>query len=128
MLWLNKSLIATVTVEPMTLRKTIVASILVVLACQPAIAQKRGVVTCDGILFEVDMIPGADFPMAVIYDATDTVGTHICVLDVGRAGHWPLRGVCWTGERCVLTGPYFKKIGNTYYMWAWDKAEAPGHR
>jgi hypothetical protein len=82
--------------------------------------------TCDGILVEVDMIPGADFPMAVVYDNTDTrtFQTHTCVLDLSRAGHWPLRGACWLGERC---GPYFKKIGNTYYMRTWDKAEAPGH-
>jgi hypothetical protein len=87
-------------------------------------------VICDGILIEVDMIPGADFPMAVIYDNTDTetFETHTCVLDLGHAGHWPLRGACSTGERCVLSGPFFKKIGNTYYMRTWDKAEAPGHR
>jgi hypothetical protein len=56
--------------------------------------------------------------MAVIYDNTntDTIEMHTCVLDVGRAGHWPLRGLCWTGERCIISGPYFKKAGNTYYM------------
>jgi hypothetical protein len=101
---------------------------LLLTASQPTHAQSKRV-TCDGVLVEVDMIPGADFPMAVVYDNTksDTFETHTCVLDVGRAGHWPLRGACWTGERCVLSGPYFKKIGNTYYMRTWDKAEAPGH-
>lgn len=95
---------------------------------QAVLAQTKHV-TCDGILLEVDMIPGADFPMAVVYDNTDTrtLQTHTCVLDLGRAGHWPLRGACWPGERCILSGPYFTKIGNTYYMRAWDKAEAPGH-
>ena len=93
-----------------------------------AVAQKP-TVTCTGILIEVDMIVGAAFPMAVVYDNTDELksGTRTCVLDVGRAGHWPLRGACWTGEKWILSGPYFKKIGNTYYMRAWDKAEAPDH-
>jgi hypothetical protein len=113
----------------MTLNKIVLASLFVA-AVQPAIAQNRGKVTCDGILIEVDMTPGADFPMAVVYDNTNpsTFETHTCVLDVGHAGHWPLRGACSTGERCILSGPYFKKIGNTYYMRTWDKAETPGHR
>jgi hypothetical protein len=93
---------------------------------QTALAQPKHI-TCDGILSEVDMVPGADFQMAVVYDNTDTRHAHACVLDLGRAGHWPLRGACWPGERCILSGPYFKNIGNTYYMRAWDKAEAPGH-
>lgn len=92
----------------------------------PALAQKKAV-TCTGILIEVDMNSRADFPMAVVYDNTEALNTHTCVLDVGHAGHWPLKGACWTGETCVLTGPYFKKIGNTYYVREWDKAEAPGH-
>ena len=96
------------------------------IANQVTIAQTKRV-TCDGILVEVDMISGADFPMSVVYDNTDSLETHTCVLDLGHAGHWPLRGACWPGERCILTGPYFKKIGHTYYMRTWDKAEAPGH-
>jgi hypothetical protein len=92
---------------------------------QITIAESKRV-TCDGILIEVDIIPGADFPMSVVYDNNDDLDTHTCVLDVGRARHWPLRGACWPGERCILTGPYFKKIGHTYYMRTWDKAEAPG--
>jgi hypothetical protein len=36
-----------------------------------------------------------------------------------------LRGACATGEICILSGPYFKKIGNTYYRRRWDKAEMP---
>ena len=91
----------------------------------PALAQKSRVVTCTGILIEVDMNPRADFPMAVVYDNRDLLNTRTCVLDLGRAGHWPLKGACWTGEKCVLSGPYFKKIGNTYYMREWDKAEPP---
>jgi hypothetical protein len=37
------------------------------------------------------------------------------------------RLACYPGEKCVLGGPYFKKIGNTYYMREWDKAESPDH-
>ena len=36
-------------------------------ANQVTIAQTKRV-TCDGILVEVDMISGADFPMSVVYD------------------------------------------------------------
>jgi hypothetical protein len=103
-----------------------VASCLFV-ACCPALAQKNRTVTCMGTLIEVDMNPRADFPMAVVYDNSDLVLIHTCVLDLGHAGHWPLKGACWVGEKCVLSGPYFKKIGNTYYMREWDKAEAPDH-
>jgi hypothetical protein len=101
--------------------------ILCAAALHPALAQKKAIVTCTGILIEVDMNPGADFPMAVVYDDSDTIGSHTCVLDLGHAAHWPLRGACYTGEKCVLKGPYFKKIGNTYYMKEWEKAEAPEH-
>jgi hypothetical protein len=90
----------------------------------PSFAQ-RNAVTCTGILVEVDMNPRADFPMAVIYDNTDMSATRTCVLDVGHAGHWPLRGACEPGEKCRIIGPYFKKIGNTYYMRQWDKVETP---
>ena len=62
--------------------------------------------------------------MAVIYDNTDDTNAHTCVLDVGHAGHRPLRGACSEGEKCRLSGPYLKKIGQTYYMRVWDKAEA----
>ena len=116
------------------------------LIASTAFAQNRGLVTCSGILIEVDMDPEAHyqlspreqdeckrcgyFPMTVVYDNDDPSGaTRTCVLDVGPAGHWPLKGSCWPGERCTLTGPYFKRIGNTYYMRLWDKvkASAPGH-
>ena len=88
----------------------------------------RTKITCTGILIEVDMTPRADFPMAVVYDNSDELKWRTWVLDLGHAGHWPLRGACWVGEKCVLSGPYYKKIGNTYYMREWDKAEAPDHR
>jgi len=91
----------------------------------PALAQKARTVTCTGILIEVDMNPRADFPMAVVYDNTDLGAPHACVLDLGHAGHWPPKGAGSVGEKCLLSGPYFKKIGNTYYMREWDKAEAP---
>jgi hypothetical protein len=92
----------------------------------PARAEKGRTVTCSGILIEIDMNPQADFPMAVVYDNTDP-STRTCVLDLGHTGHWPLKGACWVGEKCVLNGPYFKKIGSTYYTREWDKAEAPDH-
>jgi hypothetical protein len=94
--------------------------------CYPAVAQKNRV-TCTGILSELDMNPHADFPMAVVYDNTDSPYYHTCVLDLGHAGHWPLKGACSPGQRCIVSGPYFKKIGNTYYMREWDKAEDPDH-
>jgi hypothetical protein len=90
--------------------------------------KKTRIVTCHGILIEVDMKAGADFPMAVVYDNRDEANPHTRVLDLGHAGHWPLRGACWVGETCMLMGPYFKKIGNTYYLRVWNKAEAPGHK
>ena len=85
-------------------------------------------VECVGVLVEVDMVERADFPMAVVYDNSNFLAAHTCVFDVGRAGHWPLRGPCAPGEQCRLIGPYFKKIGDTYYMRAWDKAEIPGEK
>jgi hypothetical protein len=88
-------------------------------------AQKNRI-ACTGILIEMDMNADADFPMAVVYDNTESP-SRTCVLDLGHAGHWPLKGACYTGEKCVLSGPYFKKIGNTYYMREWDKAESPDH-
>ena len=75
---------------------------------QPAFGAQK--ITCTGILIEVDMTPRADFPMAVVYDNSDELKWRTCVLDLGHAGHWPLRGACWVGERCVLSGPYYKKI------------------
>jgi hypothetical protein len=89
----------------------------------PALAQNR--ITCTGILIAVDMVPRAMFPMAVIYDNTEEFNPHTCVLDVGPAGHWPLRGACSEGFKCRISGRYFKKIGHTYYMREWDKAESP---
>ena len=31
----------------------------------------------------------------------------------------PLRIACWFGDKCVLGGPYFKKVGDTY-LEEWD--------
>jgi hypothetical protein len=61
----------------------------------PAIAQKGRAVTCVGILIEVDVNPRADFPMAVVYDNCDDLNPHTCVLNLGHAGHWLLRGAPW---------------------------------
>ena len=109
------------------MKKLILVASLCIAGSQPALAQKTRTVTCNGILIDVDMKARADFPMAVVYDNRDEANPRTCVLDLGHAGHWPLRGACWVGETCMLTGPYVKKIGNTYYMRVWDKAEAPGH-
>jgi hypothetical protein len=98
------------------------ASLFVVIG-HSALAQKS--VTCVGILIEVDMNPRADFAMAVVYDDTDVLDPRTCVLDLGHAGHWPPRGACSAGEKCLRDGPYYKKIGNTYYMREWNRAEAP---
>ena len=89
------------------------------------IGKGHAYIQCTGVLVEVDMVERADFPMAVVYDKSDQAfdTPHTCVLDVGRAGHWPLRGACQTGMKCRLVGPYFKKIGNTYYMRTWHQAE-----
>lgn len=103
------------------------AALCLIVGYHPALAQNNRVVTCTGMLIEVDMNLHADFPMAVIYDNTEGHDPHTCVLDLGHAGHWPLKGACWAGEKCVLSGPYFKRIGNTYYMREFDKAEAPDH-
>jgi hypothetical protein len=45
------------------------------------------------------------------------------VLAIGR---WVVHA--GRAKDAYLSGPYFKKIGNTYYMRKWDKAEAPGHK
>jgi hypothetical protein len=42
----------------------------------PAFA-RSGTVTCTGILIEVDMIPRADFPLAVVYD-NRIMGLRVC--------------------------------------------------
>jgi hypothetical protein len=88
-------------------------------------AQKNRI-ACTGVLIEIDMDADADFPMAVVYDNTESP-SRTCVLDLGHTAHWPLKGACYAGEKCILTGPYFKKIGNTYYMREWDKAVSPDH-
>jgi hypothetical protein len=31
----------------------------------------------------------------------------------------PLRFACWFAKKCVVGGPYFKKVGNTYVR-EWD--------
>jgi hypothetical protein len=31
----------------------------------------------------------------------------------------PLRLACWFAKKCVVGGPYFKKVGNTYVR-EWD--------
>jgi hypothetical protein len=54
-------------------------------------------VTCAGILIEVDINPGADFPMAVVYDSTDSLAPHTCVLG-------PLPSPDWGPLRAFITG------------------------
>jgi hypothetical protein len=106
-----------------------VVSALVTAVCieQTAWAAQKKTVVCDGILAEIELETNRSFPTAVVYDHTDESNRHTCVLDFGRVRNWPLRGVCWNGERCVLSGPYYNRIGKTYYMNAWNKAEAPDH-
>jgi len=79
-------------------------------------AARAANVTCKGTLIEVALNARRDFPASVIYDNRSEALPRTCVLDVGRAGHWPLKGVCQPGEECVFSGPYYKKIFDTYYM------------
>jgi hypothetical protein len=66
----------------------VAGALCLVMTVYPALAQKSRVVTCAGILIEVDMNPSADFPMAVVYDNTECPQhAHLC----SRSGScWPL--------------------------------------
>ena len=111
------------------LRLIAVVSALVTVICleKTAWAAQKKTVICDGILAEIELHTNRSFPMALVYDHTAESNAHTCVVDFGRVRHWPLRGTCWNGERCALSGPYYNRIGKTYYMNKWDKAEAPDH-
>ena len=92
-------------------------AVVVVISLLASPTARAANVTCKGTLIEVHLSARDYFAASVIYDNTDEVALpHTCVLDVGHAGHWPLRGVCQPGEQCVFSGPYYKKIFDTYYM------------
>jgi hypothetical protein len=57
---------------------TTISALCLLACCYSAEAQKNRV-TCTGILIEVDMNPSAVFPMAVVYDNTDSLAPHTCV-------------------------------------------------
>jgi hypothetical protein len=71
-------------------RRPVMLALLGLLFATPTYAESPKHVTCDGILIEVDMVAGTDFPMTVVSDNE----SHTRVLVLGHAGHWPLRGVC----------------------------------
>ena len=78
-------------------------------------------ITCSGTLIDVDVKPGAVWPLAVVYDIE---GRRACVIDRLNAGHDPLRGACNVGEGCTVSGIIGRKIGETYFLDRWD-AKAP---
>ena len=80
----------------------------VLLGMGPASAQSNRV-TCTGILIDVDLRAGDEWPLAVIYDMT---GHYTCTIDRRGSGHDPLRP-CSVGEKCRIVGT-FRKIGQTY--------------
>jgi hypothetical protein len=64
-------------------------------------------------------------PYAEFYDAENY---RTCLLDRGRAGHDPLRGLCNVGETCTISGPYKRQIRDTYILDFGDRrvhVEAP---
>jgi hypothetical protein len=74
------------------------------------IAMARGNrITCTGTLVDVATRSGADWPLAVIYDAS---GHYTCTIDRTGSGHDPLRP-CSAGEKCRVVGT-FRKVGQTY--------------
>jgi hypothetical protein len=95
------------------------------LALTVTAARTAPTVTCTGTLIEVAMATPktvasecprcGTFPMAVVYDDSSATA-RTCVLDVGIAGHWPLKGVCQPGMPCTFTGPFVRRIGDTFYM------------
>jgi hypothetical protein len=74
---------------------------------------KNNVVSCSGTMIDVDLDQRMDFPYAAVYDA-DNYRT--CMLDRGPAGHDPLRGVCNAGQQCAISGPYKRRVRDTYFL------------
>jgi hypothetical protein len=87
---------------------TLLALTLISLGIRPAAAQSNRI-TCTGILIDVDLSAGAEWPLAVIYDSS---GHYTCTIDRKGSGHDPLRP-CSVGEKCRVVGT-FRKIGQTY--------------
>jgi hypothetical protein len=102
--------------------RRIVLGAVVAIASTSAMAKD---ISCTGTLIDVDIDPRMDFPYAVIYDAENY---RTCLLDRGRAGHDPLRGLCNVGETCTISGPYKRQIRDTYILDFGDRrvhVEAP---
>jgi hypothetical protein len=85
------------------------AAVLAAMGGHPALAQKN-VVTCTGTLIDVWLKPKAEWPLAVIYDAS---GGYTCSIDRTGARHDPMRP-CSAGEMCRVTGIYQKLRDQTY--------------
>jgi hypothetical protein len=82
-------------------------------------------ISCTGTLIDVDIDQRMDFPYAVVYDSENY---RTCMLDRGRAGHDPLRGLCNVGETCTISGPYKRQVHDTYILDFGDRGvhvEAP---
>ena len=70
-----------------------------IVASHPAFAQNVRAVTCTGILIYVWLKPRAEWPLAVIYDATDHF---TCTID--RQNHGHDMKPCAAGEKCRVVG------------------------
>ena len=70
-----------------------------IVASHPAFAQNVRAVTCTGILIDVWLKPRAEWPLAVIYDATDHF---TCTID--RQNHGHDMKPCAAGEKCRVVG------------------------
>jgi hypothetical protein len=90
--------------------KRIVLGTIMAIASASAMAKD---ISCAGTLIDVDIDPRMAFPYAVVYDAENY---RTCMLDRGRAGHDPLRGLCNVGETCTISGPYKRQIRDTYIL------------
>jgi hypothetical protein len=90
--------------------KRFVLATMIAMTTSSAIAKD---ISCTGTLIEVDTDQRMAFPYAVVYD---TENNRTCMLDRGRAGHDPLRGLCNVGEPCTISGPYQRQIRDTYML------------
>ena len=86
----------------------VMACALCVMTGHSVLAQSRNI-TCTGTLIDLEIKPGAEWPLAVIYDV---IGRYACSIDRTGSGHDPL-SPCSLGEKCRITGTY-RKIGQTY--------------
>jgi hypothetical protein len=89
------------------------SAIAAALAIASTVANARDSISCTGIMIDVDIDPHMSFPYAAVYDANNS---RTCMLNRGPAGHDPLRGICNAGERCTISGPYKRRVRETYFF------------